>query len=201
MSLLIKKLNLDKKNESLFRLTVLKRNPQEDDGASEEQNKKTNFLIFRRMEIYVETFIRLSIYCLRSMAPTSVVVRVGDPVWRNLSAEPPSLEPDCRRRATVGRAVPIYRSITVVIKSNKGKRDDRFERASAAATKCHVARTFLASCASDKTAGTVSSSLLPTLDITEVKYRKTSRAAARRASCLSYLTITTTTNTLPAVAL
>lgn len=77
----------------------------------------------------------------------------------------PRLELDCRRRATVGRAVPIYRSITVVIKSNKGKRDNRFDRA--AATKCHVAVLSRFVRASDKTAS---------LDITEVKYRETSRA-------------------------
>jgi len=116
--------------------------------------------------------------------------------WWNLSRFKlePSLELDCRRRATVGRAVPIYRSITVVIKSNKGKRDDRFDRA--AATKCHVA-VLSASCTSDKTAS---------LDITEVKYRETSRKpwqdeSIKRLSYISifhYLTTTTTTtaNTL-----
>lgn len=96
--------------------------------------------------------------------------------WRNLSRFKlePSLELDCRRRATVGRAMPIYRSITVVIKSNKGKRDDRFDRA--AATKCHVA-VLSASCTSDKTAS---------LDIAEVKYRETSRKTRASNACLTY---------------
>lgn len=39
--------------------------------------------------------------------------------------------------STGGRAGPIYRSAAVVIKSNKGKRDDRFGRLRP--TKCHVA--------------------------------------------------------------
>lgn len=86
----------------------------------------------------------------------------------------PQLQLDCRRRATVGRAVPIYRSITVVIKSNKGKRDDRFDHA--AATKCHVAVLSRFVRVSDKTTS---------FDITEVKYRETSRGKKSIGACLS----------------
>lgn len=110
-------------------------------------------------------FIIPSIYCPCSIVSNVRVKSASTESQLNRARATPRLELDCRRRATVGRAVPIYRSITVVIKSNKGKRDDRFDRA--AATKCHVAVLSRFVRASDKTAS---------LDITEVKYRETSRA-------------------------
>lgn len=73
------------------------------------------------------------IYSALSIAPN---IHRASGLWRN------SNRPPTRRRCSGvdsagGRAGPICRSAAAVIKSNKGKRDDRFHRLRP--TKCHVA--------------------------------------------------------------